>query len=284
MRCAVLLLFLSAAAVAEDRFAADLEAFNEVKGLLTTFKGKDRIYAALDRLVEGGDPRAVEPLARYVVEALAVEDATRAALRKVQKQGGEAKDKMDAIDDRVGEIAPRIEAGDPSAKREFENLMERRKRAAREADQVSRKSGGLRRTIGFLFDLRPKVAAGLGKMLGGLEGEQLTKARAKLREVLDIADARRAALLVEILHASRQAAVASDLVAVIDHPKVEPHVRVAAVIALGRIRTAEAYAALVRIAESDETTRAQILHALGMAAGRRFEDLKQAKAWVGEQG
>lgn len=284
MRCAVLLLFLTTAVVAEDRFDADLAAFNEVKGLLTTFKGRDRIYAAVDRLVEDGDPRAVEPLARYLVEALEVEDATRAALKKVQQQGAEAREKIEGIDERVGVIGPKLEAGDRSVEPEFEQLMEKRRRAERVADQVFTKSSGQRRTIAFLIDMRPKIATALGKLLSGLEGERLTRALAQLRAILDAGEPRLAALLVEILRESRQSAAAGGLVAVIDHPKVDPRVRVAAVVALGRIRTAQAYAALVRIAEHDETTRPQILHALGMAAGRRFESLEQAKTWVGEQG
>lgn len=284
MRCAVLLLFLSTAAVAEDHFPTDLAAFNGVKDLLTTYNGKDRIYPALDKLIAGGDARAVEHLARYLVHTITVEDTTRVATRKVERQGGEAQDDIETIDKRVGEIAPRLDAGDRSVEPEFKKLMERRKRAARVAEQAGRKVEGLRRTLFFLIDMRTKIATGLAKLLHGLEGEQLTGALAQLHKTFDVAEPRQAKFLVEILRESRLPDVAGDLIAVIDHPKVEPEVRMSAVVALGRIRTVQAYAALVRIAEHDETTRAQILHALGMAARRRFEDLKQAKAWVDAQG
>jgi hypothetical protein len=281
MRPIALLLLITAAASAQDPFAATLERFEKAAARTPEPGAHAQINAAVEDLVATGDVRAVQPLLQQLVATYERERILFKLVAATQKAAADAAERATAIERELGFFRLKENAGDPSAGPTIEKLVDEQKKQVRVIEETRGDVSRADRTITFVRDLREKLLVGCVQVLKGLEGEALEAGLGTARQVLGVADRDRALVLVRVLRTSGAKQAESHLLDVLANLKVDGAVLRAAQYAVVPLMTRRGAETLLRVWERDPEGRGKhARHAMSLAAKKNLADLEAARAWV----
>ncbi len=279
MRCCCLLLVFAAVVFSEGLEPGDLEAFQTARRLLRAPGAAATVNPAIDKLIASGDARAVRPLAVMMIESFGHQADIRAEVKKIRAEGSKAREEMETLDSELVFLRRKQKAGDTSVVPDIRKREDKSKNQERRFKKAEADSSQLVRNAVFLVSVRDRIGSGLARILRTLKSKATQKALGGLRELFDVAEEPQALLLVRILRLAGRMETVPHLIELLDHPRVTMPVRVAAVFALGRSKAKSGLEALARAGDRAGLA-SHVRHALGVAAGRHFATLVEAKAWA----
>lgn len=276
-----LLLCLPAVALAEDAFPERLKAFEEALPFTLEAGGQARVYPAVEALAATGDIRAVAPLAAYLLETITSERRLFEDARKIQKEVADSSQRAETLTKELKQLELKEKAGDRTVGPAIEQRTSERSRCQRQCDQLMKSLEQIDRTIGFLRELRGRLADSCIALLKGREGAEAVSGIEGVRRALDPADRDQGLFLVRILAASDVEQAEGQMLEILSAPKADDAVRLRAQYALARHLTRRGAETLLRLWERDpERAGEHARHVLSLAAKRKLETLADARAWV----
>jgi hypothetical protein len=281
MRPIAPVLLLLAVASAQDPFAAVLERFEKAVTQTLKPEGHAKVDPAVDELVATGDVRAIEPLLRQLVATYEREDTLYKALRDVQRSGAEAGERATELDEELGFLRLKEQAGDASVGPKIRKILDEQEKLARVFHDTREATVRLEHTVTFVQELREILLKGCARVLNGLKGEKFAAGLESLRRSLDLANRDQALVMVRLLRMSATTQAEPQLLDILADEKADGAVLRAAQYALAACMTRRGAETLLRIWERDPEGRGKhARNALSLAAKRNLADLEAARAWV----
>lgn len=277
----LLLLCLPVVALAEDAFQECLQAFEAARPFTLEAGGQARVYPAVEALAATGDIRAVAPLAAYLLETITGERHLLEDARKTQKEAAESSARAETLTKELKQLELKEKAGDRTVGPAIELRVTERSRCQHQREQLMKVLEQKDRTIGFLRELRGRLADSCISLLKGRKGADAAAGIEGVRRALDPADRDQGLFLVHILGASDVAEAEGQLLEILSAPKAADAVRLRAQYALAKHLTRRGAETLLRLWERDpERAGEHARHVLSLAAKRKLETLADARAWV----
>jgi hypothetical protein len=277
----LLLLCLPVVALAEDAFQERLQAFEAALPFTLEAGGQARVYPAVEALAATGDIRAVAPLAAYLLETITGERHLLEDARKTQKEAAESSARAETLTKELKQLELKEKAGDRTVGPAIELRVTERSRCQHQCEQLMKVLEQKDRTIGFLRELRGRLADSCISLLKGRKGADAATGIEGVRRALDPADRDQGLFLVRILGASDVAEAEGQLLEILSAPKADEAVRLRAQYALAKHLTRRGAETLLRLWERDpERAGEHARHVLSLAAKRKLETLADARAWV----
>lgn len=277
----LLLLCLPAVALAEDAFQERLKAFEAARAFTLEAGGQAHVYPAVEALAATGDIRAVAPLAAYLLDTIMSERHLLADARKTQKEAAESSALAETLLKELKQLELKEKAGDRTVGPAIEQRTTERARAQHQYDQLMKVLEQMDRTIGFLRELRGRLADGCISLLKERKGADAATGIEGVRRALDPADRDQGLFLVRILGESDVEQAEGQLLEILSAPKADDAVRLRAQYALAKHLTRRGAETLLRLWERDpERAGEHARHVLSLAAKKKLDTLADARAWV----
>jgi hypothetical protein len=275
------ILLLSAAAVADDGFPQQLQVFEEARKFTLEPGGQAHVYPALEGLVATKDVRAVGPLAAYLLETITSE---RLLLEQAHKLYGKMEDsahRLEVLARELKQLDLKEKAGDRTIGPLVEQKKAEQAACASEGRLLQKDVEQIDRTVGFLQELRQRLAEGCVTLLQGRTGDEAAEGIRGVCRALDRADHDQALLLVRILGAKGVGGSEDQLVEILSDHKVGDAVRMKAAYALVPRLTRGGAGAILKLWERDpRRLGASASHVLSLAAKKRLATIEDARAWI----
>lgn len=277
----LLLLLLPAVALAADAFDARLQAFEEARKATLEPGGQARVYPAVEALVATKDVRAVAPLASYLLQTITSERSLLEDVRKTQKDVADALARAEDLARELKQLELKEKAGDHTVGPQIEQRSSERMKCQREAERRMKDIEQTDRTVGFLRELRGRLADDCIALLQGRTGEEAAAGIRGVCRALDRADHDQGLLLVRILAAGGIAQAEEQLVEILADRKADDAVRLKAEYALAGQLTRRGAEAILRLWERDPARAGDnARHILSTAAKKRLATIEEARAWI----
>jgi len=264
-----------------DPFVTRLQVFDTATRDLTRPGARGSVNPAIDGLVESKDVRAVAPLAALVPRSEAVEKEVLSMLRKQQRIGLEAHERIEVLERELELLRLKERAGDTTVGPEIQRRLDEKKEKERFFEERRSRSEHLARVLVFLREVRDRAADGCATILRECDADQVGAGFTRLREVFDVAATSQGLFLVRILRQSARPEAEAHVLDVLAHPKADPAVIRAATFALSGGLTRRGAETLLGLWERNPSSMGErVSHVLGLVARERLETIEEARAWV----
>jgi len=272
---------------APTRFQTAMQVFNAERETAFRSGAAARVHAALDMLFETKDPRAAEPLASFLAEAIHQEPRVRAGIMKVEQEGFSSHKRHTEIEEELKLLRMQEEAG-AAVGPEIVRLEEAQRK---HLDEFQRVQGEVRDLISLgehAREVRERVTTGLIALLSMQKTQKASADSIRaLRRNLDVTSRIESLVLVRVLRESSLRESIPALVEIFEHPRTSPPaVRAALAATASLVRThgdADGAEALVRVWERDSKgADSTVGPLLSVAARRQLRDPAAARKWVAE--
>ncbi|MGH7162029.1 MAG: hypothetical protein ACREID_00990, partial [Planctomycetota bacterium] len=221
------------------------------------------------------------PLARLLAEAMREQERVEEKVKRVQKRGADARERMLALDKEIAQLEMKERAGSADLGPQIEQRIRDKELALRDFDQVQLAVEDLSRQLAWTKELREKLAGICSAILRAQADATAAEGIAALRGALDVAVREEALFLVRILRAAESRAAAPALVDILSHPQADPGCVRAASFALAPLKDRSGTEALIRLWEREPETHGPYLReCLSIASGRRLETVAEARTWA----
>jgi len=279
MRCAlVLLIFVVPTWASEETL---LHEFKIARADPFSPRGKSKMDRAIASLAKDGGVKSVAVLADFLRETHKAETEERARRIEIQRRGRVAHSSTEQIKRELEHLRHRENAGATGLGPQINARTEKMRSMESAVETAKIDSMRSFEIQGQIWKKRESSAHACALILARLKPDETVTAIGSLRKALDVDQREPALLLVRVLRESKRKEAAGPLLEVFSHPKADTAGRASAACAIPSLGDGNATRQLVkRLQLEKQFDSARVLHALGLAAHRRFADLDEAAKWA----